>query len=377
MKTDVPDKSQLLLDERSRHEWARDILAIPAEASPDAVRSELLGRLEEFDFMPPPPIRQAIGFLNHDANRDAPEGSVGLVAKKNPAELAGDREGPFGEDIEARLSDDIEEFARTYFEQPCLERRARWGELTAHARPFPRLRMRLAPLLAGLDVATVVPEYDARAELLARRVRMLYVLPPAQQECVRQQWIREMRNSGPWKSDVLKFRAHYSKLAWLEPDLLSTLEILENTEPRREAPKTAIPGLVVKTKTRFTPTVARRSPTSRSRVPIFVMLIWVSLAGNLIRYVGQSATHLSSPNKTPTMTFTVPDALSKSKGVDPKPNEPFNSNPFPNDSPSESRRDTPTVFDPTTLPNPEPESATGPESETRPEQRAGPGDDKP
>jgi hypothetical protein len=128
---------------------------------------------------------------------------------------------------------------------------------------------------------------------------MLFVLLPAQQESVRQQWVREMKTTGPWKSAVRKFRARYSRLAQLEPDLLTALEIMESTEPRRIATQSVIPGIVSRPKAKVT---TRQKPAGAHRlftgavIAAWSLVIMIVISQQVQRSTFTPAKH-SSPNE--------------------------------------------------------------------------------
>jgi hypothetical protein len=183
--------------------WAQQELGLDATATVEDARRAFLRRVSDNDFLPQPATAEALGILQPPAGRPA---------HCLEAEAAAER----------RLREEIELFAADFFQFDVPERKNRWSDLMARARPWPSLKGFLNMLRQGLnmDLRTVGPE-DA---LLARKVAELFTLPPPERARRRQEFLRAAEEEADgWEQAALAFQAREPGLAALEPVLLARL----------------------------------------------------------------------------------------------------------------------------------------------------------
>jgi hypothetical protein len=268
--------------------WAAREVGLRTGATPDEARAAFLRELRDNGFVPPPTRQRAWQQL------------CGLLGSAPPAAL-------FAE--EARLRNDIDEFAASFFATPITARHERWQELSQRCASSPPLVARLQALRPGLDVE-VDPNSlgNPRLQQLASHVAGLFVLPPAARAAQRQAVLRaaQMDILG-WEAAAVQLHATLPALVALEPTLqgailgwrgqqqrLARRREGRTSSARARAPRPAPPA----------PTPAPSGAGNRAigGITIFAILVAVRLCMGL----GSDRTY--APDPIPPQNFRMPPA---------------------------------------------------------------------
>jgi hypothetical protein len=198
--------------------WAAAQLELKPDVTPEQVRTALLRRLPEDDFVLPYRCQQAALFLLRPA-----DGTERIL-----------HQGQALYDEEDRLRIEVDAFAADFFKLAGPERRRRWQELRGRCAFCPPLAARLDGLEKGLDVAL---DKVAATEMrdLAERVGDLFVLRPAARAVRRQELLSEMGSSaGRWQAAARQLQKQAPTVAALAPGLVDELATWEQRRQQQQ-----------------------------------------------------------------------------------------------------------------------------------------------
>lgn len=261
--------------------WAFQVLGVAAGTSPRQVHAAVLEQLDSADFVPPPPLEQA----------------VLLVADKLPASLwARDRGTEMFRARERELSKYVERLASVFFSLDPVKRRAAWQAARQRAAFSIPLSARLDALAAGLDVTlpALIGDGTSFTDRLANGVCKSFVMvPPARAAWREEQIERALADPHPWQAAARDLQHRYPQLLRLAPELIASL--FQATQLRDDAVKQA--RRAEKKQAKAAP---RREPFFSSRSYTWVIIV---VAIMLIR--GLMMALRSDTSRTPT-TLPVP-----------------------------------------------------------------------
>ena len=148
-------------------ETGKQALGIPDEAGPIEVRRQILHRLRNRDYVPPPAEREAVCLLM----------GVRVEGQGRAARDPGAR-GIW----HLRLRQEFDAFHEQFWKLSPRERRRQWEELTFYAGDLPTLRSRLKLLQPVLDVGLPDLQHEAvTVRFLGALISQLAILPAPRQ----------------------------------------------------------------------------------------------------------------------------------------------------------------------------------------------------
>jgi hypothetical protein len=280
---------------------AAEVLKVPVEAAPGAATSVFLAELPKNDFVPP---CNSVATLNSIAGLGLPVDAVSTPT----------------------LREEVEEFARRYWESVPADRLAVWLTLCTRSPDDPTAN-RLLTLQAGLELPGT-PFPDSKIEQVAAIARELYVLPPRERAIRRNQWLlANAARHNELVATAAAIKKDFSTLAALDPDLFSRLTpqfhvalfaeaataspLAERPyiPPKPISPPPAKPA-PLRPKIKYSPKSARPIP-NRDKAVGFIVIMMLFLAGKAFLLLmdphsSTSQTPYYVPPKNPDNPFNGP-----------------------------------------------------------------------
>ena len=220
MKAGKPAPFTLETLQAYRTQWAAQWLELPRNSVPETQTPAVLRWLAENDFVPYGPGREAITLLTNPA------------AAQEPAEMRRVVSNGFESATQNRLREEIDDFARRFFQLTPDERRTTWNKLSTEAKvcgPLSApLDLRLQALSPGLDVCPPTnregwPEQVSK--LLDLTLRLFVMRPAPRAKLRREELARFSAFSLPELCQAAKelHTRYLPGAAVLAPDLLGEL----------------------------------------------------------------------------------------------------------------------------------------------------------
>jgi hypothetical protein len=205
---------------------------------------------------------------------------------------------------EARLRNEIDEFAASFFATPIAARRQRWQELSQRCASSPPLVARLQALRPGLDVELDPNRLgNPRLEQLASHVAGLFVLPPAARAAQRQAVLRTAQTDIlGWEAAAVQLHATLPTLVALEPTLQGAILGWRGQQQRLARRREGRTSSAQARTPRPAPAATARAPSSSGSralggLAVFVILIVVRLCiGGLGSHRSYTPAPLPPPN---------------------------------------------------------------------------------
>jgi hypothetical protein len=199
--------SQEVKEPTSAECWARRVLRVSPEATPDAVRKALCNQIEEDGFHTGGAAREAMEVVVHGTGRWA-------TAAALPCWSAS---------LETEFDEELQGFVREYFTLEPAERQTRWQDLKRRSASYPRLQARLAMLETGLSTPSQPPaNATPQVQAMMRGLMVIYLAPPAQ----RAQALRDFEAPpvvDHAKSAARQIQRSYPQWSRLEPTMITHL----------------------------------------------------------------------------------------------------------------------------------------------------------
>ncbi len=209
--SDHPGDDYLLLRNTDNRDWARNVLSVPADATPAQKAAVLLTRLEETEFVPPPQWEQAMLLLTAKPPRE-------LCKRYHWEALLRSRE--------LTLKTEIDRLASEFFSLPVAERHTRWRVLMEKCEFSIPLRARLEGLVDGLDVTFPLVQGNLPLPVfqLAQEIGRAFVLPPSERIACHEEILRRAESDPKaWQGTAQQFRKSCPQIVSLAATLIDTL----------------------------------------------------------------------------------------------------------------------------------------------------------
>jgi hypothetical protein len=208
MNTETTDHERGSLANRV---WACQVLGIGTDASPQEMHAGALAQLEKEQFVPPPPLEQAVLFLADEAPRE-------LWIRDGGGEMLCS--------TERELRKAVYRLALTFFALQPARRRAAWHLLKKKTVFSIPLTSRLDALAAGLDVT--LPAFgddgECPAVRLAKGVCEAFVMLPSGRAAWHEEQLRcAMADPRRWQSVARDLARRYPELVQLAPELIVSM----------------------------------------------------------------------------------------------------------------------------------------------------------
>lgn len=282
--------------------WALDALGLPPDATTKAVRSAIVEQLEEADLSPPPIVIEVIEILAPYAAGDSSNPQHRSVIPQVRVPPAA-----FYRHCERQLREEVEAFAKQFFELPVSERQATWARLAEQAQPFPAVMLRLQALRPALDLIPPKIAFEEH-QALADVCMQLFVMRPAMRAAARNALMAQ-RTDKYWVRSALRFYKWYPQWAALAPDLFEALK-KRRLPPEPLLPKTVMPMVLPKAvpSKKVPPVVVQTnaSPQFRGLMGWFIAMMITGMIALL--FIGSNERHANRRSNPPRLpTYRVPE----------------------------------------------------------------------
>jgi tetratricopeptide (TPR) repeat protein len=215
--------------------WALSELHIPADSAPDTMRTSLLKRLREEDFVLYKTTEHAIRLLLVQEGGQWP-----VVARRS-----------FLEFEEQRLRELVEEFAESFFNTPCAERCQIWTDLLKACDFSPALKIRLQGLQPGLDIEPELSSDVPYLESLVELVLEAFTLRPARRQVLLMDQEGQIQiDAVGWQRAARILQKDHTELSELIPEFIQRLStfkqrtnrVTRNLNKRQKRYKASVEG---------------------------------------------------------------------------------------------------------------------------------------
>jgi hypothetical protein len=200
--------------------WAAAELQLKHDGTLESARTAWLQKLLEEEFSPSYDCREAAMLLFESPPQ--PQIKIVDAAAASPAALVAKDADDFV--AERYLAHQVEQFARSFFQLPRVNRRLQWHENSALAAQYAAIQTRLTALRACLELET--PAFDGSPRLgepLYRELTRLLVLRPSERAKARRVLLgKAMGDPAPW-GEAARWLRRNPGVEELDPDLLEIL----------------------------------------------------------------------------------------------------------------------------------------------------------
>jgi len=196
-----------------RHAWARSELGLPEDSQPRAARRRFLERLREREFVPQESLVEAWEQLERQGT------STDSADRRLPMAFAYERP--------RQLLDEVEKFAKVFFDLKVSERESRYRRLALECQCWPAVQARLLRLRSAQKLTWPDASYESSdVQQILGWIRELYILAGPPSVARRQAILAEMAAAKIFPIAVAgrRLREKFGDVRALMPSFIAALD---------------------------------------------------------------------------------------------------------------------------------------------------------